>query len=301
MYQDAIRYYREAIQVDSSFAQAYNNLGIVYYKIGSFEQALEAYNNCIRIDTEFIEAYYNRNNVQYELGNYQQALDDLKHIEKNYNYPGSIYFSKGLAFFGLRAFDSAAVEFDKASQFDPDNVEIYINLATSKFYINDFAAAEEIVQKALTLQERTSDAYNLLGMINVEKGELKKAIGSYNRGLEIESNNAYILNNRGYVYLKLAELGSALQDINESIVIDPDNPWAYRNKGIYYFQINDIENAERLLQQSLNMDKKLPLANWYLGIIYLGKGLKNNACKEFLNSKILGEVEGEKAYQQYCQ
>ena len=50
MYQDAIRYYREAIGVDSSFAQAYNNLGIVYFKTGKVNEAIIAYNKCIYID-----------------------------------------------------------------------------------------------------------------------------------------------------------------------------------------------------------------------------------------------------------
>ena len=49
LYQEAIRYYSEAIELDSSFAQAYNNLGIVYFKTGKYDQAIKAYSNCFQV------------------------------------------------------------------------------------------------------------------------------------------------------------------------------------------------------------------------------------------------------------
>ena len=63
MYFDAIRFYREAIQIDSSFAQAYNNLGIVYAKTGELEKAVDVYNKSLENDPEFVDAYYNRSNA----------------------------------------------------------------------------------------------------------------------------------------------------------------------------------------------------------------------------------------------
>ena len=126
MYYDAIRFYREAIQMDSAFSQAYNNLGIVYAKTGDTEKAIHVYNKSIEVDPDFIDAYYNRSNANYDLGNYYAALNDLNLIENTYNPKEAIQFAKGLSFFGLKNYDSAEYVFTKALELDTLNSELYL-------------------------------------------------------------------------------------------------------------------------------------------------------------------------------
>jgi tetratricopeptide (TPR) repeat protein len=106
LYDEAIRYYREALETDPGYAQAYNNLGIVYVKTGEYHQAAEAFDRCLEKDPDFTEAYYNRSNANNELGNYYKALDDLMLIDGKYDPGSAIQFSRGIAFFGLKNYDS---------------------------------------------------------------------------------------------------------------------------------------------------------------------------------------------------
>jgi tetratricopeptide (TPR) repeat protein len=138
-------------------------------------------------------------------------------------------------------------------------------------------------------------------MIYTDLQEYDNALNCFNKGLALKSNDAYLLNNRGYIHLLKNQPDVALKDINESIVIDPDNPWAYRNKAIYYFMMGEDSDAERLLLQSIKMDNSIALSHFYLGNIFLKNGSQVKACEEFLVSLQLGDLEGEKAYRQYCQ
>jgi len=300
MYGDAIRYYREAIMTDSSFAQAYNNLGIVYFKTGEIDKAINAYDNCLLQDSEFIDGYFNRNNAYFEKGKHKEALQDLRRIEDRYSPRKAIHFSKGLSFFGLKEYDSAEYAFQKALLLDSANIEIYLNLASVNFYKKQYLKARELSQRALQIDKRSADAYNLLGMLAAKKGEYKSAIDYYDLGLGQKSNNAYILNNKGYAFLSLNMMDQALININESLIIHPENPWVYRNKGIYYLKIDELIDAERLLLQSIDMDEKLYLSNWYLGEVYIKMNEPEKACLNFQKSMDLGETEGERAYRQYC-
>ena len=301
LYFDAIRYYREAIQMDSSFAQAYNNLGIVYAKTGELEKAVDVYDKSLENDPEFVDAYYNRSNAYYELGSYREAISDLNVIRNSYTPKEAIQFAKGLSFFGLKNYDSAEYVFTKALEVDTLNSELYLNLAATKYYKGLLVDAKKLIDQSLRINENAPEAYNLMGLIHVAMKEYPEAIKDYDKGLTLESNNAFILNNRGYIYLQRDQLEKALEDINESIVINPDNAWAYRNKGIYYYKIDEIENALRLLLQSVRMDNSMELSYYYLGEIYLLQGDLTNACEAFNSSARLGEKEGEKAYRQYCQ
>lgn len=301
LYQQSIRYYSEAIQLDSTFEQAHNNLGIVLHKTGSFDKARDAFSRCINLDPNFTEAYFNRSNTFYELHEFQLALDDLKEIEKEYQPKEAIEFSKGLAYSGLKQYDSAKVMFERTLASDPSNIENHINLATTLYYLGDFKKSRSLCNSALEINARFTDAYNLLGLIMTETAQLDSAQYFFTRGLDTESNNAYILNNRGFVFLKQLKYSEALSDINESIVIDPDNAWAYRNKGIYYLETDDLANAQRLLKQAVSMDNDLKLSQYYLGLAYQNGGSSDLACEAFLISSEMGEQEGKKAYQQSCQ
>ena len=299
MYQDAIRYYKEALQIDSSFAQAYNNLGVVYYRTGKFDLAVEAYDKCLHSQEDFTDAYFNRSNAYYELGEYQLSLNDLNHISKTDNREG-LLFAKGLSFFALKQYDSARYAFANVLEKDTSNVEAYINLANTNFYLHDMEQAEILTRKALAMDGRLAEAFNLLGMISAQRLEYQNALEYYQQGLSIESNNAFILNNRGYLYIQLGELQLALKDINESIVINPENTWAYLYKGIYYFAMQDMENAERLLSQSISMEPTIGLSYLYLGKIYKESGNLPQACELFQKASDLGELAAKEEKSKFC-
>jgi tetratricopeptide (TPR) repeat protein len=118
LYDEAVRYYLSAIELDGGFAQAYNNLGIVYMKMGEFLEASLAFDQCIEQDPDFTDAYYNRSTANYELGNFRKSLTDLDIVKHVYEPEVAILFSKGLAFFGLKNYDSSAHYFSRALQFD---------------------------------------------------------------------------------------------------------------------------------------------------------------------------------------
>ena len=301
LYHESIRYYTQAIELDSGFAQAHNNLGVVYLKTGKFDLADKAFTDCLVIDSVFTDAYYNRSTARNELKNYTGAILDLNQIKSIYQPIENLFFSKGLSFFGMKTYDSAAHCFMSALSYDSSNVENYLNLGSVRFYQGKITEATDLAQVALKLDEESVEAYNLLGMIDINKTDYDLAEKRFNKALSLRFNDAFALNNRGYVYLKTERLDEALKDINQSILINPDNPWPYRNKGIYYMEFGDLENAKRLLIQSIEMDATMPLANYYLGQVEILLGNKTTACDHFSRSMEMDEPEGKKAYQQHCQ
>lgn len=75
----AIKEYDEAINIDSSFYQAYYNLGYIYVnQIKDYNKALGYFSEAIRCDSSAYKAFYNRG-FTYELkGNYKLAEADYR-------------------------------------------------------------------------------------------------------------------------------------------------------------------------------------------------------------------------------
>lgn len=300
MFQDAIRFYKEAIRLDSSFAQAYSNLGVVYAATGKNVKALACYNRSLKADPAYADAYFNRGNLYIQERKFKAGLADMNNILHDYQPDEKVWFAKGLCFFGLKNYDSAAYAFHHAQSKDTTNIEIYINLASTAYRQKEFDKAEKFIEKALSINSKNTDAANVSGLILLQKGDTVGALASYNRGLSLESNNAYLLNNRGYIHLLQGDLTEALTDFNESLSINPENPWVYRNKGIYMYKVKKYDRAKALVQRALDMDSTLELGQYYSGEILLKEGLKAQACEAFSRSSALGEAAGESAYRANC-
>src|SRR5688572_33009598 len=122
--EQAERFLREALKLDSCFVDAWNNLGTLYFDQMKYAEALDFYDNAVRCDPQFIDGYFNRANTAYELKEYYRALDDLETVIKTKADTSTVFFLQGLINTRLRKFDDAITSFQRAESLDRNNSEI---------------------------------------------------------------------------------------------------------------------------------------------------------------------------------
>ena len=81
-YEQAITYFKKAIERDSSLTNAYYNLGSVYKHIGNKEKALKAFQLLLRNCPNDDEAAYLLASIYFDKQDYENALIYLNSIEK---------------------------------------------------------------------------------------------------------------------------------------------------------------------------------------------------------------------------
>ncbi len=283
-YPEAMEYYQEAIELDSCYPDAWNNIGILQYRQGKLLEAMSSYNQALTCKSTYTDALYNRAMVFYELKNYSNALNDIDQVQRVYPDSSTIHFMRGLIQVGLQEYAHSIESFQKASANDSLNAEVLVNLGSAYYFFDDFANADRYLKKALTLNPEEIFAYNTLSLIEIEKGEYQQALDLITTALAFEVDNPYLINNRGYVYLLIDSLDKAQADIDMSIKLDTDNAWAYRNKGIFYLKTGKYEDAVRLLNQSIKMDASVDPVYFYLSEAYLQLGKWDEACNAWKES-----------------
>lgn len=297
----AIGYYQAALELDSCFADAWNNLGTVYYRQENYARALDSYQHALFCRPGYTDALLNRANTYYELKQYYSALQDLEEVARKHPDTLAVHFSRGLVYTQLRAYSKAIASFRKALALDPDNPELLINIGTIYYYRHQLDSANLLLHEALQLDPDQPNAYNTLALMEVQQGDYAQAMKHINMALVLkEKDDPYFLNNRGYVYLMQGELDKALADINESIVNDPRNAWAYRNKGIYYLKRGDAPDAIRLLRQALDMSAFIDKIHFYLAEAYRLNGEQQKACEHFRTAVEKHEITQEQ-FRTYCE
>jgi len=73
-YDEAIKAYDRAIDLDPKYASAWNNKGIALDELGKYDEAIKAYDKAIDLDPKYTSAWYNKGIALDELGKYDEAI-----------------------------------------------------------------------------------------------------------------------------------------------------------------------------------------------------------------------------------
>jgi tetratricopeptide (TPR) repeat protein len=81
-YQEAIKDFNRAIELDPKLAGAYWGRGKTYHELGDYQQAIKDFDRAIELNPKLGGAYWSRGKTYQELGNQQQAKEDFKTAAK---------------------------------------------------------------------------------------------------------------------------------------------------------------------------------------------------------------------------
>ena len=77
-YKEASRKYKKAVEMDSDYAEAWNNLGYSYRKQGKFDWAVHAYKKAIKLKPDLAEAHEYLGEAYAEMGKFDKAEKELQ-------------------------------------------------------------------------------------------------------------------------------------------------------------------------------------------------------------------------------
>ena len=119
--------------------------------------------------------------------------------------------------------------------------------------------------KAIELNPEDAKTYNNRGNAYADKGEVNRAIQDYNKAIELNPEDVASYNNRGNAYVDKGEVNRAIQDYNKAIELKPENPIIYYNRGRAWLHLKEWENAKADLNTAKNMEFNIvaPFHNYY--------------------------------------
>jgi tetratricopeptide (TPR) repeat protein len=112
--------------------------------------------------------------------------------------------------------------------------------------------------KAIELNARDSDAYNIRGVAYSMKGEPDPAISDFNKALEINPGQAGIHLNRGYAYYLKGQYDQAISDCTKAIEINPKDGHAYVDRGRYFYFQNEYDKSWEDMKRAQDLGESIP-------------------------------------------
>jgi len=288
-YDQAIAEYNQAIKIDPYTLEAYFNRGVIYEIQGDYDGALADYNQALQINPNYAIAYSNRGNVYTKKGNYDQAIAEYNQaikIDPNY---AMAYSNRGAIYGTQGDYDQAIAEYNQAIKIDPNCAIAYSNrgIAYSKKGNYDHAIAD--CNQAIKINPHEAMAYYNRGLIIYDNnGDLDHAIVDFSQSLQLNPNlvDAYIV--RGVIYEIQGDYDGALADYSQALQINPNYAMAYYNRGNVYTKKGNYDQAIAEYTRTLDINPSVTAAHYNRAVLYFNQGDHTKAWEDVHKAQDLG-------------
>ncbi|HIA36834.1 MAG TPA: tetratricopeptide repeat protein [Flavobacteriales bacterium] len=256
----ALVFCRLLIATHPNEAKAHAMYADFLYREGKLEKALEEYRLVINIDKSKFLIWKQLIQVELELKEFESMLTDSEEAIELFPNQSVLYLYNGIANIQIKSFDAAIVMLKKGVSLTLDN-----NFLLTSFYSN------------------LGDSYHS----TKDTGASDLA---YDKALEYDPNNIYVLNNYSY-YLSLRgkELEKARKMASKSIELEPKNISFQDTYGWVLYKSGNYKEAKIWINKSLNNggNQRPVILEHYGDVLYM-LGQKEEALKYWNEAKLKG-------------
>lgn len=229
-FNEAAIYFKQAIMIDSTNADAYKNLAYIQSQLKNIEAAihqyetalqLEAYNTktmltlckhycdmkkyekaikllkkVIEMESNNIEAFLYLANSYLNVGNIEQTKEIYKIAIQNFPKVPEIYYNRGIFFYKLKEFELAKKDFEKCCELSPQDFLFNYNLGISNIRVGD---------NLREYQKQTTKNINVEAIKTKEMKCYTEAVNYLVKSVEIKPQDVRPLYNLSIIYQSLGK------------------------------------------------------------------------------------------------
>lgn len=219
--------------------------------------------------------------VLFDLERYDDALRALNKITN----PQSFLYRDALSLAAeteqkIGQYEKAITRLERAIARFPADTEILFDLGLIYHYEEDYNNAIKVFSRTIESREdgeKWSDFYfRGIGYERTKQWELAEQ--DFQRALQIDPNNAYVLNYLGYSWIdQRKNIPQAFKMLERAVELKPDNAFIVDSLGWALYRMKEFEKAAIHLERAIEMEPAEAVINDHLGDVYWHIGRKIEA------------------------
>ncbi|MEZ5972393.1 MAG: tetratricopeptide repeat protein [Hyphomonadaceae bacterium] len=262
-------------------ADRFNDLGIAAAQAQRHEEAIEFFRRAIQIERDFPEALNNWGFSLGALGKFKEAAPKFERAIRLRPSFASAHGNLGLALLNLKRPQAAVQAFTKALELEPRATQLHVNLGAAQRELGDPEAALASLEQALRLDPNSASALLQKGLVLVDLGNFNDAAACYIQALKINPRFADAYNNLGVALLSLGRRGEAVESFNRAIALSPADAVAHYNLGLAFEEAGQLREAARAFLRSSELDPHRADTFYRLGVLYSNSRMSEEAISWF--------------------
>ncbi|WP_164731052.1 tetratricopeptide repeat protein [Anoxybacter fermentans] len=296
--------YAKAISILENLLDDYPNnikvislLGKAYYYSGEYLKALPILEQAIHIETTYesekVDIYLTLSSIYHKKKNYDRAIKVLLNGIKEFPNQADLYSDLATEYFAINNEELALKQLEKALTLDPENYSANLNMLD--YYLDtNLDKAWQYLMFFYNSGKVTFAVKYREGLFWYKKGQKDKARYIFEEILEKKPNYSRALYSLGHIYFKAEDYDKARMYFENAIKYQTDLVEAYIMLGLTYKRMSDFKKAEKAYLKGLEISPDHPLILYNLGILYYTFDYRNKAI-EVLEKYLSISPEDQKA------
>lgn len=231
---NALRDILFAIDINDRSPNHYITLSETYLALGDPDRSFDGLQKALSLDPDNQEALLKKAQLYLIMQQYDKTYETIRDLLALDRFNPTAYYIRGYA--QLEQGDTALAvrNFKIAIDQRQDYYEAYMQLGAI-YSAQQNPLAADYLSNAIEVRPNSPEPYYQLGLFFQESGQLRQAINTYRRILEIEPNYVFAKYNIGYIHLVyLRDFETAADYFTQVIEISPGNFDAWYNRGYSY-------------------------------------------------------------------
>ncbi len=232
MYDEVIKFVKEAEDVGINDDDIFFNAAIAYSNLKRFDEALIYYAKALAINANNLDIFYHRINTYFNMSppQYDRALDDANLIIQRHKSQAKAYAKRAYILFHQEKYDHAIEDCSRAIQIDENNLEAFYTLARCHYAVHGFYQAAAAAEVVMALDPNMVEGYCVYAMAACEIDQHAAVIEICNKGLEIDNQIALLYHVRSCSNMALGKYNEANEDCERACQLCAENKENYCEK-----------------------------------------------------------------------
>lgn len=241
-------------------AKAFAVFGDVLFQEKKYNEARDSYRKALKLNDQIYQIWEQLLRIEVSQGDFQQAIADGEEGLAVFPNQAELYLYTGIAYTQTKKYEKAVSYLKNAADLELEDAEVRTQIFST-----------------------LGDSYNALK-------KFKESDQSYDKALEINPDNSYVLNNYAY-YLSLRgeNLDKAERMSKRSVQLNPNNASSEDTYAWILFKLKRYPEAKTWIEKALRNDTKnnSTQTEHYGDILYL-LGEKDLALQQWIKAKGTG-------------
>lgn len=276
-YEEAVRDFSAAIELNPSGTWAISGRGQTYAAMERYAEALGDYDRAIELDATKAGAIALRGETNRLTARYLAALEDFSRaLELEPDYTWAVAHRGETNRLSAR-YEDALADFSRALELDSEYAWAIASRGQTYLGMGRYGDALADLDRAIAVDPSKAWIRALRGETNRLAEQYGDAIADFTRAIELDSDFPWALAHRGDSYRLAKRYDEAIADFDHALELDADVAWAWAHRGDTYRLFSRHEDALDDFSRALELEPSYAWAIASRGQTYIAMGRYDDA------------------------
>ena len=252
----ARRILERAVAINPKDADAHNNLGVLYTRLGDPMRAEYEFSVALNSDNDHMEAHMNYVHALLKRGDKRKAEKQLKKLLKR--FPRLL--EANLLLGDIYRLDNRAQDamklFQNVLNSSPDDPAAHLGIGLTELQAGKMEEALTSLRKAKEYGPEDPRTHRALGMLHMRSGDFEKAAANYEKAYKLAPGDSPdIVADWGIALMRAGHLKKAWAVFSKERDLRPDDPMPYLRLASVAERMKKYEEALSLYRTAVSKDK----------------------------------------------